>query len=44
MISVNENKNLTTQETSHYQIFLLYIRPPKTIKEYNRKLENFLIF
>ena len=37
-------KNLNTQETSPYQIFLVYIRSPKTIKEYNHKIDKFFNF
>lgn len=44
MMSVNENKNLNTQETNPYQIFLVYIRSPKTVKEYDRKLDKFFNF
>lgn len=44
MMSIDENKNFNIQETSAYQIFLLYIRSPKTIKEYNRQFDKFFNF
>lgn len=36
-----ENTHLNTQVVSPYQLFLLYIRSPKTIEEYTNKFNKF---
>jgi hypothetical protein len=44
MMPLNENNNLNTHVVSPYQIFMLYIRSPKTIKEYSIKFDKFFNF
>ena len=44
MMPLDENNNLNTQVVSPYQIFLLYIRSPKTINEYTKKFDKFFNF
>ena len=45
MMSINENDNSNGQEDiSPYQMFLMYIRSPKTIKEYSIKIDKFFDF
>lgn len=42
MMSINETNNENGQEEiTPYQMFLMYIRSPKTVKEYNVKFEKF---
>jgi hypothetical protein len=45
MMSINETNNGNEQEEiiSPYQMFLMYIRSPKTVKEYSITLTSFLI-
>ena len=44
-MSINETDNGNEQEgISPYQMFLMYIRSPKTIKEYSVKLDTFFDF
>lgn len=45
MMSINETNNENGQEEiTPYQMFLMYIRSPKTVKEYNVKFEKFFNF
>lgn len=45
MMSINETNNGNGhEEISPYQMFLMYIRSPKTVKEYNIKFETFFDF
>jgi hypothetical protein len=45
MMSINETNNGNEQEEiiSPYQMFLMYIRSPMTVKEYSITLTSFLI-
>jgi len=46
MMSINETTNNSNgqEDISPYQMFLMCIRSPKTIKEYTVKLETFFDF
>jgi len=45
MMSINETDNGNEQEgISPYQMFLMYIRSPKTVKEYTDKFNKFFNF
>lgn len=46
MMSINKTDNGNEQEEiiSPYQMFLMYIRSPKTVKEYSVKFDKFFNF
>ena len=45
MMSINETDNGNEQEgISPYQMFLMYIQSPKTVKEYSDKFDNIFQF
>ena len=45
MMSINETDNGNEQQgISPYQMFLMYIRSPKTVKEYTDKFDKFFNF